>query len=79
VKAGYGFAANPLFTRVTATVVYHDFSAERVSGNYGHEWDAQIEAAVDANITLGVKYAAFHGSELYADKNIGWVYVGYRY
>ena len=78
-KVGYGFALNPLFTRVTATVVYHDFSAERVSGNYGHEWDAQIEAAVDANITVGVKYAAFHGSELYADKNIGWLYVGYRY
>ena len=79
VKGGYGFAANPIFTRVTATVWYHDFSAERVSGNYGHEWDAQIEAAVDANVTVGVKYAAFQGSQAYPDKNIGWVYVGYRY
>ena len=79
VKGGYAFAANPIFTRVTATVVYHDFSAERVSGNFGHEWDAQIEAVVDANVTIGLKYAAFQGGQFYADKNIGWVYVGYRY
>jgi hypothetical protein len=79
VKAGYAFAANPIFTRVAATVVYHDFSAERVSANFGHEWDAQIEATVNANLMVGVKYAAFHGGAGYPDKNSGWVYVGYRY
>lgn len=79
VKAGYGFALNPLFTKVTATIVYHDFSAQRVSGNFGHEWDAQIEAVVNANITVGIKYAAFHGAPTVPDKNIGWIYVGYRH
>jgi hypothetical protein len=79
VKGSYGFPATPLFTRVTATVVYHDFSAEQVSANFGHEWDAQLEAAVDANITVGVKYATFHGGASYASKSIGWLYVGYRY
>ena len=64
---------------MTATAVYHDFSAERVSGIYGHEWDAQIEGAVNPNVMVGVKYAAFHGAQGYPDKNIGWIYVGYRY
>jgi len=79
VKGSYGFALNPVFTRVNATVYYHDFSAEHVSGNFGHEWDAQIEGVVNANVTVGVKYAAFHGGGPYASKNIGWLYVGYRY
>jgi hypothetical protein len=79
VKGSYGFPVTPLFTRVTATVVYHDFSAEQVSANFGHEWDAQLEAAVDSNVTVGVKYATFHGGASYAGKSIGWLYVGYRY
>jgi hypothetical protein len=78
-KAGYGFALAPLFTKVTATLVYHDFSAQRIGGSYGHEWDAQIEAAMNANITVGIKYAAFSGAQTLPDKNIGWAYVGYRY
>jgi len=79
VKAGYGFAAGPVFTRVMATVVYHDFSAERISGNYGHEWDAQLEGTVNANLMVGVKYAAFHGAQGFPHKNIGWVYIGFQY
>ena len=79
VKAGYGFAWTPLLAKVNATVVYHDFSAQRIGARYGHEWDAQIEAAVNANVTLGLKYAAFQGAEGLPDKNVGWVYLGYRY
>jgi len=50
-----------------------------IGGSYGHEWDAQIEAAMNANITVGIKYAAFSGAQTLPDKNIGWAYVGYRY
>jgi hypothetical protein len=78
-KAAHGFSLAPLFAKVTATVVYHDFSAQRVDGGYGHEWDAQIEAAVNANITVGLKYAAFSGAQTFADKNVAWAYIGYRY
>jgi len=78
-KIGYGFAAVPVFSRVTATIVYHDFSAQRGDADYGSEWDAQIEAALDANVTLGVKYANYQGAGPYPDKAIGWLYVGYRY
>ena len=49
VKAGYGFSLAPLFSRVTATVVYHDFSAEQGDADFGSEWDAQLEATINAN------------------------------
>ena len=76
VKAGYGFSLAAVFSRVTATVVYHDFSAEQGDADFGSEWDAQIEAALNANVTLGVKYAAYRGAGPYPDKAIGWLYVG---
>jgi hypothetical protein len=79
LKSAYGFGVAPVFNRVTATILYHDFRAERGSAYYGSEWDAQIEGAVDANVTVGVKYAAFHGSAPFASKNVSWLYVGYRY
>jgi hypothetical protein len=79
VKAGYGFALAPLFTRVTATVVYHDFSAQQGDADFGSEWDAQIEATINPNWMVGVKYAAYQGAGPHPHKAIGWLYVGYRY
>jgi hypothetical protein len=79
VKAGYGFPLAPLFSRVTATVVYHDFSAEQGDADFGSEWDAQLEATINPNWMLGVKYAAYQGAGPYPDKAIGWLYIGYRY
>ena len=79
VKAGYGFPLAPLFTRVTATVVYHDFSAQQGDADFGSEWDAQLEATINPNWMVGLKYAGFKGAGPYPDKGIGWLYVGYRY
>jgi len=79
LKGSYGFAATPLFAKVTAIAAYHDFSAEHMSANYGNEWDAQVEAAVDAHLTLGAEYAAFQGATPLPDKNVGWLYVRYVY
>jgi hypothetical protein len=62
-----------------AIATYHDFSAEHVSTNYGNEWDVQVEAAVDGNLTLGSEYSAFHGVAPFPDKNIAWFYVRYAY
>ncbi len=78
-KAAYTLPVPPLFTNVTATAFYHDFSAERISGSFGHEWDVQVEGAVDTHVTVGAKFAAFQGGSLYPDKNVGWLYVGYRF
>jgi hypothetical protein len=60
-------------------VFYHDFSAQRGNAHYGGEWDVQLEAIIDAHITAGVKYATFQGDAAFADKNVGWLYIGYRY
>jgi hypothetical protein len=78
-KGSYVFDATPVIPKIAAMVFYHDFSAQRGNAHYGGEWDAQLEAIIDAHITAGVKYAAFQGDARFADKNVGWLYIGYRY
>ena len=80
VKAGYGFAAR---------AALHEGDGDgRLSRLLGASRAMPISAAngtrrsrptLNANVTLGVKYAAYRGAGPYPDKAIGWLYVGYRY
>ena len=79
VSASYGMAAAPWFDKVTGTLVYHDYHAERLSTSYGNEWNALLEANIDANVLVGAKYADFNGSTLFPDRQIVWLYASYRY
>ena len=79
VKGIYGFAATPFANKITATVVYHDFSPERGGGNLGSEWDAMIEAQLDNNFMVGTAYANYRGAGGFPDKAVFWLYAGYRY
>jgi hypothetical protein len=87
VKASYTMPAAPLFSKITATVVYHDFSAQRIRADYGSEWDAQLEAKYDDNVTFGLKYADYStggviptGAQTAAfDKKLVWLYASYVY
>ena len=79
VKGAYGFAAAPFSDKVTATLVYHDFSPEHVGGNYGSEWDAMVEAQLDSNFMVGTAYANYRGAGPFPDKAVFWLYAGYRY
>jgi len=79
VRGGYGFAAAPFADKITAAVIYHDFSAEHVSGDYGSEWDATVEAQIDPNFMVGTAYANYHGAGPFPDKAVFWLYAGYRY
>lgn len=87
VKAGYAFAASPVFAKVTASIAYHDFSAQHADADYGTEWDALIDAKLDDNVTFSLKYADYSagsavptGAQAAAfDKRIGWFYVTYAY
>jgi hypothetical protein len=79
VKASYSLSAKPVLKKITATLVYHDFEAERTGADYGNEWDALVEAKVDDHITVGLKYAGYNGSGPYPDKTVGWVYAGYKF
>ena len=40
-------------------VRYHDFDDQRTGASLGHEWDAQIQAAITPKLTAAIKYADF--------------------
>jgi len=40
-------------------VRYHDFDDQRTGADLGHEWDAQIQAAINPKLTAALKYADF--------------------
>jgi len=40
-------------------VRYHDFDDQRTGAALGHEWDAQIQAAINPKLTAALKYAGF--------------------
>ncbi|WP_293906731.1 alginate export family protein [Phenylobacterium sp.] len=40
-------------------VRYHDFDDQRTGANLGHEWDAQVQAAINPKLTAAIKYADF--------------------
>jgi hypothetical protein len=78
-KGGYGFAASPLFARMTALLIYHDYSAEHVSAAYGKEWDAQLEAQIDTHLVFDAAYADYGGGGPFPAKRVFWLYSTYRY
>jgi hypothetical protein len=77
VRARYAFAAPPLFEKLTATIVYHDFSAERGNADFGSEWDASLEAKLDERIALGSAFATYQGAGAFPDKSVLWIYAGF--
>jgi len=79
IKGGYGFAASPLFVKATATLAYHDFSAEHVTAGYGREWDAQLEGQIDSHFVIDAAYADYSGAGPFPDKRVFWLYATYRY
>ncbi|HEY3695938.1 MAG TPA: alginate export family protein [Phenylobacterium sp.] len=40
-------------------VRYHDFNDQRTGANLAHEWDAQLQAAINPKLTAALKYADF--------------------
>lgn len=60
-------SSNPYVNGTKAMVVYHDFSAERGSADYGTEWDAMLEQTIEKHYTAGIKFADYHADALYTD------------
>lgn len=52
---------------VKATLVYHDFSAERGSADYGTEWNALVEQTFAQYYTVGIKLGRYDADDLYTD------------
>ena len=44
---------------IDVLVRYHDFDNERTGVPLGHEWNAQIQAAINPKLTAALKYADF--------------------
>lgn len=44
---------------VDVQVRYHDFQAERTGAHLGHEWNAQVQAAINPKLSAAIKYADF--------------------
>ena len=40
-------------------VRYHDFNDQRTGANLGHEWNAQVQAAINPKLSAAIKYADF--------------------
>jgi hypothetical protein len=79
LRGGYGFTASPFFARVSALLIYHDFSAQRLSADYGSEWDAQLEGQIDSHLAVDLAYADYRGAGPFPDKRVFWTYATYRY
>jgi len=79
LRGGYDFAASPLFAKVSALLIYHDFSAQRLAADYGNEWDAQLEGQIDSHLAVDFSYADYHGAGTFPDKRVFWAYATYRY
>ena len=50
-----------------AMLVYHDFSAERGSADYGTEWDASLEQTFEKYYTAGIKVGHYNADGLFTD------------
>ncbi len=58
---------NSYLNGVKAMLVYHDFSAERGSMDYGTEWNALLEQTFEKHYTVGLKFAAYNANGLFTD------------
>ncbi len=57
----------PYLNGLKATLVYHDFSAEKGSANYGTEWNFLVEQTFQQRVTLGLKIADYNADDLFTD------------
>jgi hypothetical protein len=78
-KASYGFPALERLGKFTASLAYHDFSAQRTDAGLGYEWDAALEARLDEHFSYGSSLALYEGGGAYPSKHVFWLYATYTY
>jgi hypothetical protein len=84
VRASYMLPADFIEMKsLTGIVTYHDYTTDNLGAGIGSEWNVSAELAVDNNVSLLAKYAAYKGAGVafggFADKSIFWLQAGYRY
>lgn len=84
VKASYSLPADFIEMKsLTGIVTYHDYTTDNLGAGIGSEWNVSGELAVDNNVSLLAKYAAYKGAGVpfggFGDKSIFWLQAAYRY
>jgi len=84
----YGSAAYTLtkvgpFDSIAATVVYHDYKSDRLSQDYGSEWNLQLAAKFRKKFTFLLKYADYDATSFVGnpttDTKKFWASIEYTY
>lgn len=78
-KAAYGFPALPRIGKITASVAYHDFSAQRTDADLGSEWDGSIDVRLDEHFSYSTAFALYEGGAARPSKHVFWLYATYVY
>jgi hypothetical protein len=78
-KATYGFPLLPRIGKFTASLAYHDFSAQRTEADMGSEWDGSLEARLDDHFSYGSAFALYEGRDARPSKHVFWLYATYAY
>ncbi|WP_395647999.1 hypothetical protein [Terricaulis sp.] len=77
--ASYTTAPWPAEQPATVSVVYHDFTDDGGSADFGDEWDASVRFSLSEHVALEAKAAVFDGDDpRFADRNKFWLAVEYR-
>lgn len=84
VRASYMLPADFIEMKsLTSIVTWHDYTTDNLGAGIGSEWNVSAELAVDNNVSLLAKYAAYRGAGVafggFADKSIFWLQAAYRY
>lgn len=75
-SAGYAIPQTPAGP-VNMLVAYHRFDSDRLSIDYGHEWDAQIGFKPTKHTALLVKYADYQANAFATDTQKLWLQLDY--
>lgn len=64
---------------LNAQLTYHQFDSDRLSLDYGHEWNAQISLKPNKKVTLLAKYADYSAKSFATDTRKFWLQLDYAY
>ncbi len=84
VRASYTLPADFVEMKsLTGIVTYHDYTTDNLGAGIGSEWNVSAELAVDNNVSLLAKYAAYEGAGVpfggFPSKSVFWLQAAYRY
>ncbi len=59
--------------------VYHDFSADSGSADFGEEWDASVSRSINDHLSVMLKYADYNAKDLAVDTHKLWAQAEYTF